>query len=97
MENRPFFFHCHTKHVNAITVVGNSIISASSDKSIKVSDLRTGELLGVLKGHQDSVSCLFAVQDERHEVKTQNTKTQKHKKTKKQKKTKNKKTKDSDI
>ena len=39
----------------AVTPDGNQVVSASEDKTLKVWDLRTGEVLRTLEGHAGRV------------------------------------------
>lgn len=46
----------HTSDINAITICDEFIISASSDKTLRVWNWKTGQLLSTLTGHTDSVN-----------------------------------------
>ena len=48
----------HSGPVNAVSVTsdGNYAVSASSDKTLKVWDLKTGKEVHTLKGHSGSVN-----------------------------------------
>lgn len=48
----------HLKAVNAVKMQEQVIVSASSDKLVKVWDCRSGECVGSLNGHKNKVFCI---------------------------------------
>ncbi|MEH2396959.1 WD40 repeat domain-containing protein [Nostoc sp.] len=57
IENEQFTLNGHSNSVNAVVVTpnGQQVISASSDYTLKVWNLATGEEQFTLNGHSDSV------------------------------------------
>ncbi|KAJ3009146.1 UNVERIFIED_CONTAM: hypothetical protein HDU68_002813, partial [Siphonaria sp. JEL0065] len=57
LEWGPFTLYGHTASVNsvALSADGRNVVSGSSDNSVKVWDLRTGECTQTLTGHTDMV------------------------------------------
>jgi len=50
--------HDHKAAVNAISIVGNQIVSASGDRKIKLWDIPTGTLIRTYSGHTKGIACV---------------------------------------
>lgn len=46
----------HTSKINAIAISDEFVVSASSDKTLRVWNWKTGQLLSILTGHTDSIN-----------------------------------------
>ncbi|MEG3918101.1 WD40 repeat domain-containing protein [Microcoleus sp. T3_A4] len=56
-------FHSDSITVLAVTTDNNRVISGSNDKTIRVWDLETGNLLSILSGHREEVSSIALSSD----------------------------------
>ncbi len=67
----------HTDSINAVTVIpdGSRVISASSDKTLKVWDMETGEELQSLQGHTDLVRGVVVMPNGRRAISASSDKT----------------------
>ncbi|KAH7923535.1 WD40 repeat-like protein [Leucogyrophana mollusca] len=50
---RQFVFRAHRAAVNAVSIVGDVIVSASGDRSVRVWDARTGALMNTFEDHHE--------------------------------------------
>ncbi|EFA85454.1 fatty acyl-CoA synthetase [Heterostelium album PN500] len=53
----------HQAGITCLQFKGNRLISGSSDSTLRIWDLSTGECLHILRGHTDGVSCLTLIDD----------------------------------
>eukprot|EP01132_Coremiostelium_polycephalum_P007905 gene7905-9728_t len=53
----------HTHGITCVQFQGNRLISGSSDSTLRIWDLSTGECVHILRGHTDGVSCLCIIDD----------------------------------
>jgi WD40 repeat protein len=71
-QDRPEIFvqlgHADTVRAVAVSPDGSKVISASSDKTIKVWERESGRLIRTLTGHSYSVSCIAVSPDSRYLV-----------------------------